>query len=164
VSAPGQASSRASRGMIDAILFAVLVVLCVKIASATMRSSEQRAQVQAIGHEARALYDAFQSYRERNGGYPDERADPPFDPATFEPLRRRGYYHGSIGTYILNGRIDAFDAPDDQGPNHEFWLELTLASDPSVRILIARSDDAPVSRGDWSDGVFVVRDGHLEKL
>lgn len=96
--------------------------------------------------------------------YPDEHGNPPFNPATLEPLRRRGYYTGAIGKYLVDGRIDAYDAPDDQGPNHEFWIEMTLASDPSVRILIARSDDAPLGRGTWTDGVFVVRDGRLEAL
>jgi hypothetical protein len=150
--------------LIDGILFAVLVVLSVQIASSTVHRSRQREKVEAVEKEARALYGAFQTYRDRNGAYPDEHGNPPFDPFTFEPLRRRGYYRGTIGRYLLEGRIDAFDAPDDQGPNHEFWLEMTLAADPSVRILIARSDNAPVSRGIWTDGVFVVRDGKIEQL
>jgi hypothetical protein len=90
---------------------------------------------------------------------------------TSTPVRRstpsrssRGYYHGAIDAFLLNGRVDGYDAPDDQGPDHEFWMEMTLASDPSVRILIARSDNAPSSRGTWIDGVFVWRDGKLEQL
>jgi hypothetical protein len=158
------ARGRTVRVLIDAALVLVLVGLCVQIASAAIRISRRHEQVQAVGPEARALYGAFTRYRERNGMYPDEHANPPFNLATFEPLRRRGYYHGAIGTYLLDGHIDAYDAPDDQGPNREFWMEMTLASDPSVRILIARSDDAPLSRGRWIDGVFVVRDGKLERL
>jgi hypothetical protein len=152
------------RTLVDAVLLVLLVGLSVQIAFAAHRTAKRREQVQAIGAEAKALYAAFQSYRERNGVYPDEHARPPFDPVTFEPLRRRGYYHGAIDAFLLNGRVDGYDAPDDQGPDHEFWMEMTLASDPSVRILIARSDNAPSSRGTWIDGVFVWRDGKLEQL
>lgn len=155
---------RAAMALIDAILFAVFIALCFQLASPAIRAARYRDQDQAVGREARAIYDAFLKYRERNGEFPDEHADPAFDPATFEPLRRRGYYDGAIGGLVANGRIDACDAPDDQGPNREFWIEMTLATDPSVRILIAKSDDAPLGRGNWVDGAFIVRDGKMGRL
>ena len=41
---------------------------------------------------------------------------------------------------------------------------MTLKRDPSIRLLVARSDDAPLSGGVWLDGVFIYRDGRLEPV
>ena len=43
-------------------------------------------------------------------------------------------------------------------------LEMTLDRDPEIRLLVARSDDAPASGGSWVDGVFLVRGGVLKPL
>jgi hypothetical protein len=82
---------------------------------------------------------------------------------SLDPLRKRGYYRGSLTSHVLNHRVDAYDSPDDLGPNREFWIEMSLRSDPSVRVLVACSDDAPSSGGSWRDGVYVLRDGVLEQ-
>jgi type II secretory pathway pseudopilin PulG len=159
-----EARGRAARALLDGALGVLLLALGVQLAVAAVHRARRQEQVGEVGKEAKALYAALQSYRERNGAYPDTHGNPPFEPATLEPLCRRGYYQGSIGRYLRDGRIDAYDAPDDQGPNREFWMEMTLASDPGVRLVIARSDDAPSGGGIWLDGVFVVRDGALERL
>ena len=79
-------------------------------------------------------------------------------------LARRGYYVGRVRGLLAGARADAYDSPDDRGPNREFWMEMTLASDPSVRFVIARSDDAPMGGGTWLDGAYVFRTGRLERL
>ena len=48
--------------------------------------------------------------------------------------------------------------------NDEFWLEMSLESDPSIRFLVVRSDDAPLGGGRWREGAFVYRDGELRPL
>ena len=80
------------------------------------------------------------------------------------PLSRRGYYKGGITQFLLNQRIDAYDSPDDKGNNREFWVEMTLKRDPSIRFLVAHSDDAPLGGGVWRDGVFIYRGGKLEPI
>jgi hypothetical protein len=152
------------RTWIDLALAITLVAVCSQIALPAIQAARRREALQPVAQEAHALYSAFMKYRERNGSFPDVTSDPPFDPDTFEPLRRRGYYTGKLSNYLLGGRIDAFDAPDDRGVNHEFWIEMTLASDPNVRILIASSDNAPLGRGSWADGVYLVRGGRMEAL
>jgi hypothetical protein len=127
-------------------------------------AAARRAEIRAVAAEARQLYAAFARFHDRGGAYPNSFAEPRFDLATAEPLRRRGYYRGSILTRLLDGRFDAYDAPDDRGVNHEFWLEMSLARDPSVRIVVARSDDAPLGRGRWLDGVYVLDGTELESF
>ena len=79
-------------------------------------------------------------------------------------MTKRGYYRGLLLKRMRGNRADAYDSPDDQGRNREFWIEMTLAQDPSIRILIAKSDDAPLSGGRWVEGAFIYRDGDLEPL
>ena len=114
--------------------------------------------------EATSLDRALRLYRERTGAFPDSFGETGLDRKTLEPLRRRGYYQGHITTALLDARIDAYAAPDDRGPNQEFWMEMSLECNPSIRILLAHSDDAPLSGGRWLDGVYVYRRGELVKL
>ena len=41
---------------------------------------------------------------------------------------------------------------------------MTLAVDPAIRYVVARSDGAPLGGGSWLDGVYVLHDGRLERL
>jgi hypothetical protein len=134
------------------------------IAVSAVESANNRAQVGILTREARLLYDAFERYYERNHGYPASYAHPRFDLRTADPLAHRGYYRGPIQHTLANHRFDAYDSPDDRGPNREFWLEMTLANDPSIRLLLAKSDDAPLGGGKWREGIFIFRDGILEPL
>ena len=156
--------SKAAGVLLDLFLFCVFAVLCILIARDGLESVKERDRIRAAYAEAKKLYEGFQRYHERNRAYPEPDVEPRFDAATLEPLRRRGYYRGDLDKYLVEGRIDAYDSPDDQGENREFWAEMTLAGDPKVRILVARSDDAPMSRGRWMDGVFVLRGGKVEPL
>jgi hypothetical protein len=154
-------ATRIARGILDTILAAGLLYMIVLIGSAAVDAAKRRTQLRLLVAEAGTLYDAMQIYNKRNHGFPATYSQSSFDAETFDPLRRRGYYKGPITSYLYRGRADAYDSPDDLGPNREFWVELTLASDPAVRVLVAQSDDAPLGGGDWRDGVFVYRDGVL---
>jgi hypothetical protein len=41
---------------------------------------------------------------------------------------------------------------------------MTLAYDPSVRFLIADSDNAPLAGGDYMDGIYLYKNGVLHAL
>jgi len=152
------------RRAIDALLLVGTLVGGGLLVAPAARRANLDAEVDAVGREARLIYEAFDRYYAVNSDFPNAWAEPALDPETLEPLRRRGYYTGTVQAKLLEGRIDGYDSPDDRGTNQEFWLEMTLARDPSIRFLIARSDDAPMGDGQWRDGAFVLRDGALEPL
>ena len=129
-----------------------------------MERANEKAELNLTVAEAKKLYAAFERYQERNHSYPSTYSDSTFDPETLNPLRKRGYYRGSLVSTLVHHRVDAYDSPDDGGPNREFWLELTLDRNPALRLLLASSDDAPLGGGEWREGVFLFRDGRLEKL
>ncbi len=41
---------------------------------------------------------------------------------------------------------------------------MTVAADPGIRLLVVKSDDAPMGGGEWLDGVYAFREGRLEAL
>jgi hypothetical protein len=152
------------RKIIDFMLLLIWVVIAVPFTKSALVAAELRARQEATEREAVEVYQAFCDYYQRNKEFPDSGADRGFDTGTLDPLRRRGYYSGSLTSRLLNQRVDGYDSPDDRGPNQEFWLEFTLASDPASRWVIARSDDAPLGGGDWLDGVYALRGDRLEAL
>ena len=152
------------RKAIDLVLFLTWVALAVPLAILAADSVGVRADRELIEREARLLYRGFCDFYERTGEFPNAYAELPFDRETLDPLRRRGYYDGPLTTRLLHQRIDAYDSPDDRGLNQEFWVEMTLAVDPAIRYVVARSDGAPLGGGSWLDGVYVLHDGRLERL
>jgi hypothetical protein len=155
---------RRGRTAFDVLLGAVLAGIVVAILAPGVGEAGVRADVRAVSREAKALYDAFERYRVTHGEFPTAWGSDAFDPGTLEPLARRGYYTGRVRGLLAGSRADAYDSPDDRGPNREFWIEMTLASDTRVRFVIARSDDAPMGGGAWLDGAYVFRSGRLERL
>jgi type II secretory pathway pseudopilin PulG len=159
--------SRANRigyALFEAMLFIAILCMLSLIISPVIRASQVKADLRIMEIEASALYEAFEAYYEQHRSYPNAYAHPGLEPDTLDPLSRRGYYKGHIFQLLLHHRIDAYDSPDDRGSNREFWIEMTLESDPSIRFLVARSDDAPLGGGLWRDGVYICREGVLEPI
>ena len=118
------------RTLVDAALAGGSALLLAQVLFVAVDVSERKATVRRAEHEAREVYDAFALYYERNGEFPNDALKSRFDRVSLDPLRRRGYYRGSIVFLLVERRADAYDSPDDRGTNQEFWLEVTVAEDP----------------------------------
>ena len=152
------------RVLIDLLLAVGTLVMLGLVLLDAVEAVEADAHRKMLEAEARQLYEAMDRFHQRYGSFPDAHGEGGFELDTLEPLQRRGYYRNHLTGLIRGQRLDAYDSPDDRGLNQEFWLEMTLADDPAIRYVVARSDDAPVSGGKWLDGVHVCRDGLLEAL
>ena len=149
---------------VDIVLVVALIGMAVPLAISAVNSSKVQAEREVVEREAQQLYQAFLAFYERNGEYPKAFGVDGLDPTTLDPLRRRGYYDGPLLTRLFDERVDAYDSPDDRGRNQEFWLEMTLAEAPTVRFVVARSDNAPLGGGEWLDGVYIRHGRRLEAL
>jgi hypothetical protein len=154
---------RVTRRFLDLGLAVACLYMGWLTAAAAMEAAHDDSDLRLTVSEARKLYEGLERYEKRNHAYPATYVAPALDPETLDPLRKRGYYRGNLASFLIHGRVDAYDSPDDGGPNREFWMELTLRRNPGVRVLIASSDDAPLGGGEWREGVFLYRDGTLEK-
>jgi len=149
---------------LDAVLATALCMLCALIVAQANEGSMQREAIRAASVQARDIHAAFARYHEKHRSFPDALELSASGADVLELMRRRGFYTGDVEKLIVGKRVDAYDVPPDVAGAAEYWLEMTLAADSSVRFLVARSDDAPLSRGKWADGAFLYRDGKLEAL
>ena len=145
----------------ELMIVTVIIALLASIAIPKLREVLVRAHVNSIVADGRILLSGFEEFYASNYGYPNATSNPFFNLVTFEPLRSMGYYQGNMLERLDNNQADAFDSPDDQGPNQEFWVQLTARIDPSYQVVIASSDNAPLGDGDWMQGVFTFKDGEL---
>lgn len=150
--------------VIELLVTLAILGLLVAVAVPQYEGARRRAEVNAVGAESRLVYVAFKQHFVDREQYPNAVSTPKFELDTFEPLVSMGYYKGSIQSRIVGGRADAFDSPDDQGNNREFWLELSLRSDSTIRFLISDSDNAPLGGGTYRNGVFAYRNGILTPI
>jgi len=149
---------------IDVLLGMALLVVLAMIVPPALGGLRQRDRMRAVRAEARNIQEGLRRYYEKNHAYPSSEAARPFQSDVLEALERAGYYKGEMREYLANGRVDAYDTPHDDGQGREYWLEMTLDADSTTRILIAHSDDAPIGRGQWMDGAFLLKDGKVEPL
>ena len=150
--------------LLELLMVVGIIAVIAGIAIPTLQAALLRAHVAQVTTDAKALHNAFKQYYVDISDYPFQTGADAFDLTNFEPLASMGYYTGSVWTRLDGGEADGYDSPDDGGTNQEFWLEMTLAYDPSVRFLIADSDDAPLGGGVWRDGIYLFKDGNLKQL
>lgn len=150
--------------LVELLIVVAIIGILAAIAVPQLQRAILRAEISAVGAESKTLYTAFKQHYIDQDVYPFASNSPAFQLDTFEPLVSLGYYRGDLPTKLRAGRADAYDSPDDQGENREFWLELTLRRDPGVRFLIVDSDDAPLAGGAYMDGVYLYRDGSLRPI
>jgi prepilin-type N-terminal cleavage/methylation domain-containing protein len=151
-------------------LVIVVAILCILAAIfvANLKRSIVKDHISDVAAEARQVHQAFQQYHRDHGMYPNASDPPALNLRTLSPLPGvpgdGTHDAGNVVEHLLRGRADAYDSPDDRGNNQEFWLELTLEADPSIRFLIAESDNAPLGGGQWREGVFMYRNGILAPI
>jgi prepilin-type N-terminal cleavage/methylation domain-containing protein len=154
-----KAPLRSGFTLIELMIVIVIVGILAALAQAGYSRLRLRAEVVSVAAECRNLYTAFEIYAAQNGRYPNATSNPTFQLDTFEPLT----YAGNLQSHLVGNQADAYDSPDDQASNKEFWLVMTLKSDPAIRFVVASSDNAPVAGGTWLEGVYEVKNGQVSK-
>ena len=147
--------------LIELMIVTVIVGLLAGIAGLVTRDLQVKAHLTSVVADGRILYHGLEEFYVINYRYPNATSNPAFDLVSFEPLRSMVGYQGSINARLLNGRADSYDSPDDQGPNQEWWVQMTLLIDPSFQVVIAVSDNVPLLPGTWMQGVYTFENGTL---
>jgi prepilin-type N-terminal cleavage/methylation domain-containing protein len=147
--------------LLELLIVVATIMTLASMGIPVMRSAMLRAQVGAAAADAKAIHVAFKRFYVDNNMYPNATSAPAFSVTSFEPLVTEGYYDGAVRGKLLDGHADAYDSPDDEGNNQEFWLEMTLASDPTIRFVVADSNDAPLAGGEDLDGIYMYQNGTM---
>jgi hypothetical protein len=151
------------RTLLDLTLVAVSLFFLGTVLIQFVARANADAEVRIVESEALQLFEALVRFEEQNGYLPGS-GEGEFDRAKLEPLRRRGYYTGSIAAKLVDGSVDAYVASPPSDRPGEFWMELTLGAQPETRFLLVRSDDAPLGGGVWREGVYLYRGGTLNQV
>ncbi len=147
--------------LLELMITTVIVALLASLVVPRVQAVRIKAHVASVAGDANILYKGLQEFYALNYGYPNATSNPKFDLTTFEPLRSQVNYQGDMLDRLKDGQADSYDSPDDQGPNQEFWVQMTLMIDESYQVVLASSDNAPLGGGMWLEGVFVFKDGVL---
>ena len=150
--------------LLELLIVTATLGIIAMIAIPLMESAMLRAHISGLATDAKAVHLAFKRFYIDQNKYPNASNSPAFNLSSFEPLVQMGYYDGRIVSKLADDQADGFDSPDDEGANQEFWLEITLKQDPSIRFLVVDSNNAPLSQGDYMDGIYFYRDGVLTPL
>ncbi len=147
--------------LIELLVAVVIIAILASVALAWYQKATVKAKIAAVTTEGKALHTAFNTFYADNHQYPNATSNPNFQLDSFDPLRSQGYYNGKVVELLNGASADAYDSPDDEGPNQEFWVQFTLEVDPTVQFVIASSDNAPLAGGAWLEGVFMFKNGEL---
>ncbi|GAB4368560.1 MAG: hypothetical protein Kow0062_01780 [Acidobacteriota bacterium] len=159
---PPEAPGERGFTLVELLIAVAIIAVLMAIAIPELLEARTRAEMRSVVSDLRSVHTAFKEYFIDHNEYPDGGSN--FNLVNFNPLTKLGYYRGLVTAKMIGGRADGYDAPDDMGTNQEFWLEMTLKRDPTIRFLVADSDDAPLGGGVEYDGVYVFRNGVLEKM
>ena len=152
---------RAGFTLLELMVVTVIVAALASIVASRVREVMVKAHINSVVADGKILYTGLQEFYAKNYEFPNATSNPAFDLTTFEPLRSMGFYQGNMLDRLVNNRADAYDSPDDQGPNQEFWVQMSLKLDPKYQVMIGSSDNAPLAPGTWLEGVFVFENGTL---
>ncbi len=145
--------------LIELMVVTVIIAILAGIAGVQFQGVQVKAHLTSVVADGRILFHGLEEFYTLNYRYPNATSNPAFNLVTFEPLRSLVGYQGSINARLVNGQADAYDSPDDQGSNQEWWLQMSLAIDPSIQVVIAVSDNVPLNPGVWMEGVYTFENG-----
>jgi prepilin-type N-terminal cleavage/methylation domain-containing protein len=169
--------------LLELIVVVTVVAALAAIAIPQYTRYRDNAEKAAMISDCHALYRAFVVFYLDHEEYPYKdawAADPPmqFDLNSFAPLTLSNYMGGSpfdidierFRDKLAGRQAEAFDSPDDLMPginNQEFYIILPWAKDPSIKFVVASSDNVlyadntPVDGGNWLDGVYITKGGAI---
>ncbi len=158
-----------ARGITLVELLVVLLTLSLLVAlavPATTRAlqSAHRTRLAGIGQ---ALFHAVQRYVVDHGHPPPPGSSQVdgLNLRTLAPLAPAGYlpHPGALLDALRDRRVTAYDTPGPPG-KEGFWMLLIDGERAEIQVLVASTDQFPLSPGVWIEGIYQLRGNRLERL
>jgi prepilin-type N-terminal cleavage/methylation domain-containing protein len=147
--------------LVTVAIIAVIAAMAIPVYMNALRQSHRAGLVA----EAETLYKAFHRNYLDYSQFPATSSPPAdvFHLDSLEPLVGRGYIRdsGSLLTKLVDRQATAYDSPDANSVNSQFWVVLTLEFDPAVQVLVASTDQYPGFVGTWFDGLYYIEGAQI---
>jgi general secretion pathway protein G len=154
--------------MIELLMVVAIIGLIVAIAVPLYSGAIDKSHRSTLVHDGGELYRAFMRYYVDQGVFPSTTtpADRVFDLQTLAPLSTGGYFRHveSFTNKIQDGEIQNYDSPNIGSADTQFWATINSAREPGFVLLIAHTNDLPIDRGEWYDGVYYVTNTGIEPI
>ncbi len=162
--------------LIELLIVILILAVISSLALPWYNRYHRQAERAAIISECRSLYRAFVVFFITHDEYPyADVGEYLFDLNTFTPLTDAGDMDWSpldidlerFRDKLAGRKAEKFDSPDDMGDNQEIFLILPWAKDPSIKFVVAASDNViyedgtSVDGGNWIDGVYISQGGNF---
>ena len=144
----------------ETLLALAIVGLLAATAIPVYQGATAKAQRMALAADMTELYSAFMRYNIDHGRFPTDSGAGAFNTSTVSPLTTEGYFRSveSLQRKLTNNRILFYWAPDWNGPDSDFIVLATSASEPNVYVYAMHYDFGGVFA---YDGVYFLIDGQL---
>jgi len=153
-------SGSAGYTMIELLMVVAIIGLIATIAIPMYTGAIDKSHRATLIHDGGELHRAFMRYYVDEGVFPAQSSPPEraFDLQTLAPLSTGGYFrHVESFTHKLaNGQIQNYDSPNIGSADTQFWATINSVRQPGFILLIAHTNDLPIDRGEWYDGVYYV--------
>lgn len=146
--------------MVELLIVVAIIGLVTTIAIPLYSGAIDKSHRATLIHDAGELHRAFMRYYVDQGVFPSvsSPAGRALNLQTLAPLSTGGYF-SQVETFIHklgNGEIQNYDSPNIGGADTQFWATINSARQPGFILLIAHTNDLPINRGTWYDGVYYV--------
>ena len=146
--------------LVELLMVVAIIGLVVAIAIPLYSGAIDKSHRATLIHDAGELYRAFMRYYVDEGVFPSTSTPPEraMNLQTLAPLSTGGYFQhfDSFTAKLYNGEIQNYDSPNIAGADTQFWATINSVRQPGFILLIAHTNDLPIDRGEWYDGVFYV--------
>jgi len=154
--------------MIELLMVVTIIGLLATIAVPLYSGAINKSHRSVLIHGAGELHRSFMRYYLDQGVFPSTSspADRAMNLQTLAPLSTGGYFrHVDSFTHKLeNGEIQNYDSPNIGGADTQFWATINSARQPGFVLLIAHTNDLPIDRGTWYDGIYYVTADGIEPV
>ena len=142
----------------ELLISVAIVGILASIAIPALQRAVSRARHNALMADGKTLHAAFMKFHIDNGLFPSTTTPVSrvFDLTTLAPLSTNGYIGQpqALTGKLLGGKVTAYDSPDINGSDTQFWAVLTNKTDPSIAILVASTNQYPGFTGIQYDGAY----------
>jgi len=146
--------------LVELLITVAIIGLVTAIAIPLYSGAIDKSHRATLIADAGELHRSFMRFYVDLGLFPSTSspASRALDLQTLSPLSTLGYFRHPEGftNKLEGGKIQNYDSPNVGSADTQFWATINSMRQPGFVLLVAHTNDLPLDRGTWYDGVYYV--------